>query len=329
MDVIDVTVVGGPDVAAVVDRSGPLLRVSLRAGGSVPARVERVAVVVETAPVHRVTAPPWAPDEPGFDGRLAGTDVRGPWAATDQGCVAWLGAAAHRGEVVVKADGWLVTAWADLGGLVLGPGESIVLDPLWVGGDLPDAVGAWAEVARPVAAPAGPRPLAHRAVAVVDPLGPLPADGVAATTEVDALASLAAAAPGRAGVVVDPWPADADLSRPGAVATVTALGASLAAAGACWVVVRGARRLLAAGTAERRWGASSSTPVADLRAGMLALRAGLGPGPVLHLAEAPPATGSGVADVVDTGPGAAPLWAPLDGAVWHAAGPPPAGGTTA
>jgi hypothetical protein len=63
VDIIDTTVIGGPDVAAEVHRAplgrGRRVDVSLHNGGTVPARIERVGVVIETEPCLRVLEHGW------------------------------------------------------------------------------------------------------------------------------------------------------------------------------------------------------------------------------------------------------------------------------
>lgn len=297
MDVIDVTVVGGPDVAAEVRRSaadgGTRLDVTLRCGSEVPARLERVAIVVESPPIGAAVALGWDAPDAGAERSGPGIGLVGaPGVVTDRGAIGWLGATAHRGEVALQADGWLVTAWAGLAGLILAPGEAMRLDPLWIG------TGTGTEAAADAWAAAW--------AAEVGPLRDLPPEveiGVGGAVE----APLAAV----------------DLTSPGTPARLREAGAALLAAGATWVAVTGAAGAVAPGP---RWGGASTTPVAALRAALAALRDGLGPGPVLHLAGGPPAAGAGAVDVVDTGPGwpaPDPLTAPrrrawLHGRAWWA-----------
>jgi hypothetical protein len=316
----------------VVERSttghGVVLRVAVANDSSVPARPERVAVLVETAAVREVVAPGWDAADPGFEGRPRTDVTASPWVATDQGCVGWMGAARHRGDVVVKADGWLLTAWADLTGVILWPGERFALDPLWVGSDTDAAAFAagWA-----ADAPGSLRPLPADVATVVPSGGPVPSGGAALALDHADLPRLLDAGNGPAGVVVDPWPADHDLTRPEVAAHLEAVGGWLAACGATWVMVRGAGATLAP---LLRWGDAGTTAVAALHDALAALRRGLGDAPVLHLGGGPPAVGAGLCDVVDTGPGwpsADPAAGPrtrraADGVVWHACSGPLAPG---
>lgn len=342
MNVIDVTVVGGPDVAAVVEKSavagGTVVRISLGNGGPVPAQVQRVAVPIESAPLRQVSAHGWSASDPCPTAVPGAAGIVGaPYVVSDRGTVGWLGSARHRGEVEIQRDGWLLTAWADLAGIIIGPGETLPLDALFVGDDSPDGYGrfaaAWAAELPPL------RALPASDVHVLSP-GTRPsarAEGVVLVARgVGELASVVAEA-GRAGVpagvVSAPFadgPAPLDLTRPEALTAVADTGRRLHDAGATWVVVVGAAE---ASTPRPRWGDAAVTPPAALRHGLEALRRGLGPDPVIHVAGGPLSPVAGVADVVDVGPGwsAGPAWLEpvaarlaLHGVVWHASpGPMP------
>lgn len=336
------TVVGGPDLAAVVERQavpgGTVLRVTLGNGGPVPAQVQRVAVPIESVPLRRVSAHGWSAAEPCPTAVPGAAGIVGaPFVVSDRGTVGWLGSARHRGVVEVQRDGWLLTAWADLAGIIIGPGETLPLDPLFVGDDSPEGyprfAAAWAAELPAL------RALPASRVEVLSPGVSASARAEGAVLVARRVADLAAvvAEAGRAGVpagvVSAPFadgPEPLDLTRPEALAAVADTGRRLCDAGATWVIVVGAGD---ASTPRPRWGDAAVTPPAALRHGLEALRLGLGPEPVIHVAGGPLAPVAGAADVVDAGPGwsAGPGWLepvgarlPLHGSVWHASpGPVP------
>lgn len=189
MDLIDTTVVGGPDVAAAVKvaplGSGRRIDVTLHNGGHVPARVERVGIVIESEPSGQVLEHGWQswsvvrrcspadvrPDRAGVpgwaaavglaDAGRAGHTVAGDhFLVTGRGLVGFLDGRRHLSTVEVQRDGWLLTAWALLDGILLAPGEQFELDPVWVAAGEPatlyrEFASRWASVsgARPAPKP--------------------------------------------------------------------------------------------------------------------------------------------------------------------------------
>ncbi|MCU4183801.1 hypothetical protein K6U06_05470 [Acidiferrimicrobium sp. IK] len=332
MNVIDVTIAGGPDLAAAVEvqdvAGGRSLRLSVANDGPVPATVERVLVPIEIPTTRSVSALGWDRDDPGCQGRPSGALRPGaPALSTDRGAVGWLGAAHHRGHVGLQRDGWLLTACAEMGGVLLGPGERVELDRLWLGPDLAGYAAAWrAErgeardvgdvTGAVVAVGASSGALAQAAaeveragVALRSPAGPQRPAGVAAgllvaagPSDAETVARAAARRGWGWGLVLAPFGPRGvvlDLSHPDALQAARCEAAAVGARRPDWVVVTGAGEALAAA----EWGRASTTPAAAVHAGLAAVRAGIGPGPVLHVAGGPPAVAAGAAEVIDVGPG--------------------------
>jgi hypothetical protein len=383
LDVIDVTVVGGPDVGARVASTsvagGRRLDIELYATADDPALVHRVGVVLETEAIRDVVTHGWLGRSEARRGRIGERDCGGsPLAVlpagtsgpgdvvshqmigTDSTTVGWIGTGRHAGVVVVR-DGWLMTAWALLGGgLVLGPGETVAIDPLFLGtgsgGTLAHLAAAWARSTGAEVDPAGlpstvwsagasvevtPAVLATLAgigieAVVLEPDG-VDGAGIAATARdlglrpglrIDIGRTTASSMTGPAAGYRDR--PDDDLTRPGTTARLRDLGATVAALGVDYVVVDGCSATLTG----PRWGDASVTPTGALRLGLEALRTGLGAGVVLHLADSPLGVAPGVADVVETSPPGGPggdltrsaatsaRRAPLHGRVWAAATAP-------
>jgi hypothetical protein len=342
VNVIDVSILGGPDLAAIVGRTkvagGVVLQIVVANDGPVPARLREVVVPIESRPIRSLVAHGFGDGDAGAEG--SPPDMApisdSPLLVTDQGTVGWLGATRHRGAVGVQRDGWLLTATADMTGILLGPGERTPLDPLWVGEDLSGYVTAWSEVH------GSPRAVAAATGAVVAPGG----GSGALDAAVERLSSatvgdpmlVAARAPDldevatRAGLMGITWGAviapfgppgrPADLSRPEALAAERATTRDLAARMVPWLVIVGASAALG----RSRWGAASATPVASLRDGLRTLREGIGPDTVLHVADGPPWIMPRLADVVTAGPAwphpdvvaAVARRAPLHGTAWNA-----------
>jgi hypothetical protein len=345
-EVIDVTVVGGPDVGArrrsVPGTGGTRFELELYATAVMPARVERVGVVVEAPPAGALVAfGPTGPSAVTRHDPRRPRDPTGAWTApempepalrpgdvrsdqlivADGGVVGWLGTGRHDHRVVVQRDGWLLTAWADLGGMILGPGETFALDPLWIG-DGPPAVAlaaygeAWAADTTPrrpdLALPRavwgpGAAGLRANAAAVLRASGV----GVALARHGDVRSLAVAADAGLSGgVEIDltrdlpagPDGGPPDLTRPGTVDQLEGLGNDLAGHTTYVVVVDRPDP----DRPEAPWGSSSTTAPHALRRALEALRHGLGPDPVLHLRGVPLGVAAGMADVVEVGPGLVP-----------------------
>jgi alpha-galactosidase len=193
VNIIDVNVVGGPDIRVSETRarlgSGIRMDVTLHNEGPVPAQVDRVGIVIEQAPSGRVLEHGWqswsvvrrcSPDDPRgqrtespawsrsmhlADPGRAGKVVAGDqFLLTEAGLAGFLDCRRHLSTVEIQSDGWLLTAWALLDRVLLTPGEAWPLDPFWLAGGEPAEVysefaGHWSAVSGArVAGPPPPRP---------------------------------------------------------------------------------------------------------------------------------------------------------------------------
>jgi hypothetical protein len=368
LDVIDVSIVGGPDVGTRVTTTpisgGRRLDIELYTTADSPALVHRVGVVLETDTVREAVVHGWLGRSEARRRAAADTGTRrnehpssgpalpagtaGPgdlashqMVATDSGTVGWIGTGRHPAVVVVQRDGWMVTAWALLGGVILGPGETLALDPLVVVPDLDLDAGmvvlaeAWSSAADlgpggrdrrsegPQHLTLGTAPstvwLADRtaatAKAAVATLADLGVGGVVfddpGPDGLDAVLTAAAGAGLRPAIRIDIGRAGGtpgeggivDLTRPDAATRLETLGAARRAGGIDYVLVDGCSATFAPGA---RWGDASLSPLRALRIALESLRRGIGPDAVLHLSDAPLAVAPGIADVVEAMPPAGP-----------------------
>ncbi len=89
--------------------------------------------------------------DPGFAGRVVSSDQYMIWHSGETGGAAcFLDAKHHLSTVTCRADGSEVTAWAILDRIVLEPGESFELEPLWVSKGVPgelysELAGHWGQ----------------------------------------------------------------------------------------------------------------------------------------------------------------------------------------